>query len=92
MDSCGHAFANVSNRRFIVVLDLNGDLCHCTPRSMNMVVVPTWIMLDHTLDKFFELVGPKVVLPRLGFKLFWERMSTKVYLYIWSSMKKSCCI
>ena len=60
-----------------------------TPHPKNMVVVPTLIMQDHALDKVPTLVGPKVVLLRLGYKLFWERMSTMFHLCIWSFMKES---
>ena len=54
-----------------------------------MGAVPTWIMHDRAPDKFPALVGPKVVLPRLGYKVFWVRMSTMFHVCIWSSMKKS---
>ena len=89
MDSFRQAPAAVPHRRFIVVFDLNGIFCHCTPRFKNMVAVPTWIMQDRALDKDPALVGPKVVLPRLGYKHFWESMSAMFYVCIWSSMKKS---
>ena len=68
MDSFRQAPAVVPRRRFIVVFNLNGIFCHCTPCLKNMVVVPTWIMQDCALDKDPALVGPKVVLPRLGYK------------------------
>ena len=89
MDSCRQAPAATPSRRFIVVFDLNGIFCHCSPRYNNMVVVPTWIMHDRAPDKLPALVGPKVVLPRLGYKVFWSRMSTMFHVCIWSSMKKS---
>lgn len=54
-----------------------------------MVVVPTWLVQDHALDKVLALVRPKVVLPRLGYTLFWERMSPMFHVCIWSFMKKS---
>ena len=54
-----------------------------------MVAVPSWIAQDHAPDKFPALVGPKVVLPRLGYKLFWEKMSQMFHVCIWSSMKRS---
>ena len=72
-----------------MVFDLNGIFCHCTPCPKNMIVVPSWIMQDRTPDKVHALVRPKVVLPRLGYKMFSERMSTMFHLCIWSSMKKS---
>jgi hypothetical protein len=72
-----------------VVFDLNGIFCHCTPRFGDMVAVPTWISQDCALDKKPALVGPKVVLPRMGYKHFWESMSAMFHLCIWSSMKKS---
>ena len=59
------------------------------PRPKNKVIVPTWIMQDCALDKGPALVGPKVVLPRLGYKQFWEKMSTMFHVCIWSSMRKS---
>ena len=89
IDLCRQAPVAVPNQRFIVVFDLKGIFCHCTPRPKNMVVVPIWIMQDHAQDKVPALVGPKVVLPRLGYKLYWERMSKIFHLCIWSSMKKS---
>ena len=72
-----------------MVFDLNGIFCHCEPRTRNMVAVPTWVMHDKAPDKLPALVGPKVVLPRLGYREFWVRMSTMFHLCIWSSMKKS---
>lgn len=54
-----------------------------------MVVVPTWILHDRAPDKVLALIGSKVVLPRLGYKLLWERMLTMFHICIWSSMKKS---
>lgn len=54
-----------------------------------MVAVPTWIMHDRAPDKPPALVGPKVVLPRLGYRVFWLRMSQMFHVCIWSSMKKS---
>ena len=89
MDSCQQALAAQTNRRFIVVFDLNGIFCHCTPRHKNMVAVPTWVMQDRAPDKVPALVRPKVVLPRLGYKMLWERMSKMFHVCIWSSMKKS---
>ena len=72
-----------------MVFDLNGIFCHCTPRHRTMAAIPTWIMQDHAPYKVLALVGPKVVLPRLGYKRFWERMSAMFHLCIWSSMRKS---
>ena len=88
MDSCRQAPAAIPDRRFIVVFDLNGIFCHCMHRARNMVAVPTWIMQDRPLDKIPAFVGPKVVLPRSGYKMFWEKMSAMFYCCIWSSMKK----
>jgi hypothetical protein len=82
MDSFWQAHAAVLNQRFIVVFNLNGIFCHCTPRFKNMVVVPTWIMQDRVLDKDHALVGPKVILPRLGYKHVWESTSTMFYVCI----------
>ena len=59
------------------------------PFFTNIVVVPMWIMQDYASDKDHVLVGPKVVLRRLGYKTFWESMSTMYHLCIWSFMKKS---
>ena len=72
-----------------MVFDLNGIFCHCVPRSREMVTVPTWIMQDRAPDKLPAFVGPKVVLPRLGYKLFWEKMSQMFHVCIWSSMRRS---
>jgi hypothetical protein len=36
-----HLHVVVPNRRFIVVFDLNGIFCYCTPRFKDMVIVPT---------------------------------------------------
>jgi hypothetical protein len=54
-----------------------------------MVVVPTWILHDCAPDKVLALIGSKVVLPRLGYKILWERMLTMFHICIWSSMKRS---
>jgi hypothetical protein len=87
--SCRQAPAATPSRRFIVVFDLNGMFCQCSRREPGMVTVPTWITYDKAPDKPPALVGPKVVLPRLGYKVFWGRMSSMFHVCIWSSMKKS---
>ena len=89
MNSLRQAPDAVPSKRFIVVFDLNGIFCHCSPRQRNMATVPTWIMHDRAPDKPPALVGPKVVLPRRGYDMFWCRMSRMFHLCIWSSMKKS---
>lgn len=87
MDSCRQALAAVPDRRFILVFDLNGIFCHCLPRGRS--ALPTWMVQDRAPDKGPAIVGPKAVLPRLGYKQFWERMTQMFYVCIWSSMKKS---
>jgi hypothetical protein len=87
VDSCRQALAAVPDRRFILVFDLNGIFCHCIPRGRSSI--PTWMVQDRAPDKGPALVGPKSVLPRLGYKQFWERMTQMFYVCIWSSMKKS---
>ena len=72
-----------------MVFDLNGIFCHCVPRLREMVTIPTWIMQDRAPDKIPAFVGPKVVLPRLGYKLFWEKMTQMFHVCIWSSMRRS---
>jgi hypothetical protein len=47
-----------------------------------MVTVPTWITYDKAPDKPPALVGPKVVLPRLGYKVFWGRMSSMFHVCV----------
>ena len=88
VDSCRQAPVALPPKIFIVVFDLNGIYCHCTPRQRDTVDVPTWVMHDKAPDKLPALAGPKVVLPRRGYKVFWYRMSTMFHLCIWSSMKK----
>ena len=89
MDSCRQALVDVPDRRFILVFDLNGIFCNCTIRCRDSVVVPFWMVQDRAPDKGPAFVGPKVVLPRLGYKQFWERMTPMFHVCIWSSMKKS---
>ena len=54
-----------------------------------MVTIPTWVMHDRAPDKLPALVGPKVIIPRRGYKVFWYWMSTMFHLCIWLSIKKS---
>ena len=52
------------------MFDLNGVFCHRIPHCRDIVIVSTQIMQDRALNKVPMLEGSKVVLPKLGYKVF----------------------